>query len=74
MDCPRKYVGQTGRNFKTRYKEHIRDIRNNKCTSGYVQHILETGHAFGNMNDSIEIVKIQQKGSHLKTLENFLYI
>jgi hypothetical protein len=71
MDCPRQYIGQTGRNFKTRYKEHIRDIRNNKSTSGYVQHILDTGHAFGNMDDSMEIVKIQQKGSHLNTLENF---
>jgi hypothetical protein len=71
MDCPRQYVGQTDRNFKTRYKEHIRDIRDNKSTSGYVQHILDTGHAFGNMDDSMEIVKIQQKGSHLKTLENF---
>jgi hypothetical protein len=71
MDCPRQYVGQTGRNFKTTYKEHIRDIRNNKSTSGSVQHILDTGHAFGNMDDSMEVVKIQHKGSHLNKLENF---
>jgi hypothetical protein len=71
MDCPRQYVGQTGRHFKTRYKEHIRDIRNNKSTSEYVQHILEKRHAFGNMDDSMEIVKIQQKGSRLNTLQNF---
>jgi hypothetical protein len=30
MDCPQQYIGQTGRNFKTRYKEHVRDIRNNR--------------------------------------------
>jgi hypothetical protein len=65
MDCPRQYVGKRDRNFKTRYKEHIRDIHNNKSTSRYVKHILDTGHAFGNMDDSMEIVKIQQKGSHL---------
>jgi hypothetical protein len=47
------------------------DICNNKSTSGYVQHIFDTGHAFGNMDDSMEIVKIQQKVSHLNTLENF---
>jgi hypothetical protein len=28
-ECPRKYIGQRGRTFKTRYKEHIRDIKNN---------------------------------------------
>jgi hypothetical protein len=27
MDCPLKYIGQTGRTFNTRYKEHIHDIR-----------------------------------------------
>jgi hypothetical protein len=70
-DCPRQYIGQTGRNFKTRYEQHIRDIRNNRETSGYVQHILETGHAFRKMNEIMEVIKIEQKGSHLNTLENF---
>jgi hypothetical protein len=27
--CPKKYIGQTGRPFNTRYKEYIRDIKNN---------------------------------------------
>jgi hypothetical protein len=71
MDCHLQYIGQTGRNFKTRYKEHIRHIRNNRETSGYVQHILETGHSFGKMNDIMEIIKIERKGSYLNTLENF---
>jgi hypothetical protein len=71
MDCPRQYIGQTGRNFKTRYKEHARDIRSKKRTSGYVRHILETGHAFGNINDTMEIVKIKQKGLYLNALEIF---
>jgi hypothetical protein len=26
MECPKKYVGQTGRTFNIRYKEHIHDI------------------------------------------------
>jgi hypothetical protein len=28
-DCPQKYVGQTGQMFKTRFKEHISDVKNN---------------------------------------------
>jgi hypothetical protein len=72
MDCPRQYIGQTGRNFKTRYyKEHTRDIHNNKSTSRYVQHIPKTRHASGNINDTMEIVKVKQKGLYLNTLENF---
>jgi hypothetical protein len=69
-DCPLQYIGQTGRSFEVRFKEHIRDIRNNKSTSGYVQHILDTGHAYGKMND-MDIMKIQEKGKHLNTLEKY---
>jgi hypothetical protein len=34
LDCPLKYAGQTGRAFRTRYKEHIQAIRNNNSNSG----------------------------------------
>jgi hypothetical protein len=52
MDCPIKYVGQTGRTFNTRYKEHIHDIRSNNSHSGYSNHILNTGHAYGTITDN----------------------
>jgi hypothetical protein len=29
LDCPLKYIAQTGRAFHTRYKEHIQAIRSN---------------------------------------------
>jgi hypothetical protein len=35
MDCPLKYIGQTGRTFKTRCKEHIQAIGNNNGNLGY---------------------------------------
>jgi hypothetical protein len=34
IDCPLKYIGQTGRAFHTRYKDHIEAIRNNNSNSG----------------------------------------
>jgi hypothetical protein len=40
-ECPLQYIGQTGHTFMIRYKEHIRDIRNNKNASGFVQHVLD---------------------------------
>jgi hypothetical protein len=35
LDCPLKYIGQTGRIFHTSYKEYIQEIRNNNSVSGY---------------------------------------
>jgi hypothetical protein len=35
QNCSCIYIGQTGRNFKTRYKEHIQDIKNNRSRTGF---------------------------------------
>jgi hypothetical protein len=45
--CHLQYIGQTGRSFLTRYKERIRAIKYNKDSSGFAQHILNTGHSYG---------------------------
>jgi Cys-tRNA synthase (O-phospho-L-seryl-tRNA:Cys-tRNA synthase) len=60
-------LGQTGRPFNTRYKEHIRDIKNNSSKSGYSNHILNTGYSYGNITDTPKIIKIERKGKHLNT-------
>jgi hypothetical protein len=67
MDCPLNYTGQTGRTFQTRYKEHIEAIRYNNSNSGYSNHILNTGHTYGNITDTMKIVKIEKKEKHLNT-------
>jgi hypothetical protein len=56
MDCPLKYVGQMERTFNTRCKEHICDTRRNNSNSGYSNYILTTGHAYGMIIDTMEIV------------------
>jgi hypothetical protein len=71
LDCPLKYVGQTGRAFKTRYKEHIHNIRSNNSNSGYSSHILNTGHTYGTITDTMEIITMGRKGKHLNTLEKY---
>jgi hypothetical protein len=70
-DCPLQYIGQTGRSFNTRYKEHARAIKYNKETSGYARHILNSGHSYGSIDDTMGIIKIERKGKHLDTLERF---
>jgi hypothetical protein len=69
--CPLKYVGQTGRNFRTRFKEHIHAIRTNNLTSRYAQHILETGHAYGKIEDTLDILNRENKGPLMNTWERF---
>jgi hypothetical protein len=69
--CHKAYIGQTGRNFKTRFKEHIQDIKNNRAKTGFSQHILNTGHEYNTIDNCMSIIKIQNKGKLLNTLEKF---
>jgi hypothetical protein len=74
LTCQGLYIEQTGRNFKTRYKEHIDEIRHNSPNTGYAQHILSTGHEYGNLENAMDIVEQQHKGPCLDTTEKFQYI
>jgi hypothetical protein len=74
LDCPLKYIGQTGRTFNIRHKEHIHAIRNNNNNSGYSNHIPNTGHTYGTINDTMDIIRKGQKGKNLNTLKNTTFI
>ena len=50
-DCNKAYVGQTGRRFSTRYKEHKTAFRNNNQTYSFAKHLNEEGHSLGPMNE-----------------------
>jgi hypothetical protein len=52
--CQHVYVGQTGRNSKQRYQEHIRYIRNNDPQSAFAQHILNNQHEYGTIKEIME--------------------
>jgi hypothetical protein len=69
IDCSLKYIGQTVQTFYTRYKEHIETVRNNNSNSGYSNHILNTGHAYWSIADTMKIIKIDKKGKYLNTVE-----
>jgi hypothetical protein len=55
-DCPLKYVGQTGRTFKARYKEHIHDVKTNKQNSRFAQHILDAEHNYTPIDQSMRVL------------------
>jgi hypothetical protein len=68
---PKVYIGQTGRNLKTRFKEHIRSIRYNKDESTYAQHILNRGHQYGPIEQVMEVVEQAQKGGLMNIKESY---
>jgi hypothetical protein len=73
MDCKKVYIGQTGRTFNIRYKEHIRSIKYNREDSGYATHILNNAHCYGKIEDVMEIIDHDKKGRTMTIKENFMY-
>jgi hypothetical protein len=65
LDCPLKYIGQTGRTFNIRYEEHIHDIRSNNSNSGYSNHILNAGHTYGTICHTMDVITTGRKGKYL---------
>jgi hypothetical protein len=55
-EYPLKYIRQTGRTFRVRYKEHINAIRTNKQNSKFAQHILETQHNYNPINQNMQVL------------------
>lgn len=45
-------------------------IRNKISKMGYSQHILNYRHSFSNIQDTMQILNIQQIGLYLNTVEN----
>ena len=66
-----KYVGQTGRTFKVRSREHVRDIKNNGQSSKFAEHILDTTHEYSTTDKTLEVLYIGKKGRTLDTYERF---
>jgi len=51
------YIGQTSQNLKSRFREHIRYIKNNDPRSAYALHILNCKHDYGNIDDTMILFK-----------------
>lgn len=68
-DCNGVYVGQTGRNFEIRYKEHVAAHRNgHPDKSHFAKHLIDTGHSLGN-NNTYNILHVCNKSFRLCVLE-----
>ena len=68
-DCNFVYIGQTGRNFKIRFKEHINSLKTGSPKSNVAKHILNFNHECSLNN--LSILHFGIKGHHLNFLEAF---
>jgi len=71
LNCEKKYTGQTGRPFKVRFQEHLRDYKHGNNKSKFAQHLLENKHGIGPMKNIMHITHVTKKGKMLDTLEKF---
>ena len=67
--CNNVYVGQSGRSINIRHKEHIRYIRTNNPFSAYALHVLQNGHEYGTIADTLQLLKTCQKGTRMNCWE-----
>jgi hypothetical protein len=70
-DCNMRYIGQTGRSFYKRYREHMRDYKYRTGNSKFAQHLLEHNHSFGPINTVLDIIWIIRKGAMMDMLEKY---
>jgi hypothetical protein len=64
----KKYIGQTGRPFHVRFKEHVLDYKYTNNKSNFAKHFLENKHSFNSMENSMEILHTTSKGRMLNTI------
>ena len=68
-----KNTGRTRKNFETLCKEYVHYFRSNKTISKFSQHLLENTHAFGKIDDVMDIKHLARKVAHVDTMETLLY-
>lgn len=66
--CGGVYIGQTGRKFKTRIKEHITDWKKKTERSTFAEHLNSNGHNF-DPDKNIKYLHILPKSKKMDALE-----
>lgn len=74
-DCERYYIGQSGRSFKTRFSEHIQEIKNahkkSDLKSNYAHHLHTEKHTYTNYSTNLTILHKLPKGGMMDRMEEY---
>jgi hypothetical protein len=68
--CSTLTISKTGQTFETRYKKHIRHIKNNNSQSAYAEHILSNIYDYSTIESTMTLLQTAQKGKSINTLGN----
>ena len=60
-ECNKQYIGQTGRSFRVRYKEHAREYNYATNKSNYAKHLLDTQHPLKPIDDCMTTLHTTKK-------------
>ena len=64
-NCDSEYIGKTARNFKIRFKEHVKDPNSN-----IYQHLKDNNHKISCIENNLEIIHNNTDDRTLRVLEN----
>jgi hypothetical protein len=67
----KRYIGQLGRPFHVRFREHYRDHKYGNNKSKFAQHLLDNKHSIGPTENIMDLIHTTNKGKTLNTLEKF---
>jgi hypothetical protein len=73
LKCPssnKVRIGQTGRNSKTRFQEHIKDTKNNWENSKFTAYILNNKHSYGPIDKMMTKIDHTSKGGLMNIKES----
>jgi hypothetical protein len=70
-NCPKFYIGQTGRSFKTQYTEHVKALTQPLIKSNFAEHIFSIHHTYTNIETNLENLHILPKGPRRNTTEKY---
>lgn len=69
--CEKFYIGQTGRSFGTRFKEHLPKGKLTNITSNFAKHLVDTNHDYVGFESNCTPLHLCEKGPWMNTLEEF---
>jgi hypothetical protein len=73
LQCINIVIGQTGRNFEQRYKEHLHLFKGSISNSKLSQTRLENGHSFGEKMTLWKFCISTKTQGHMDTIDKFIY-
>lgn len=74
-DCPKFYIGQTGRTFAQRFKEHTQEVMKantgQSIKSNYAEHLIKERHTYTDIETNLQILQNINKSKYMNRKEEY---